>query len=772
MIKGMKISVIIPVLNEEKSIGGALSSLPSFVDEVIVVDNGCTDKTSAIAKNYGALLVYEPRRGYGSACLAGIKALGNPDVVVFMDGDASDCPEEMEKLLEPILNGNADMVIGSRVLGQRDPGALTPQSRFGNLLACKLIRLFWGAVFTDLGPFRAIRFSTFKRLNMQDKDFGWTVEMQIKAAILKIRCTEVPVRYRKRIGKSKISGTVQGVLRAGIKILWTIFYMAVFAKRNFPTEPAKNRLLVFTRYPEPGKAKTRLIPALGMEGAAKLSKQLTEHTLMWVMELTETMNGVSVEICFEGGTQEAMREWLGESFCYVPQGEGDLGKRLQCAVQRAFNDGVEKVVVVGTDCPLLALPHVQSSFEALEENEVVLGPAKDGGYYLLGLRENAPSLFKDIPWGTGDVFEKTFYAAKKSGLSVFLLEKLQDVDVKEDLVVWEKAQKSMQNISLKPALSVIIPALNEAENIEARLSFLKKVGGVEILVVDGGSQDKTVEKAEASKVKVIHSLPGRARQMNAGAREAKGDILLFLHADTQLPIHFDVFVREAMSHLDVVAGAFEFTMDATGLGFRLFERIANRRARKSHKIFGDQAIFVRRRIFFMLGGFSEIPILEDYEFVRRMKKYGRVDVVPAAVVTSSRRFIINGILKTFLLNRFALLSFHLGISPERIALLYHHFLKSSGEKIANENQVILSEDCCEYVNLMKEKTHISYARLLLKGYRLKPVMGDAYQLGADFVVDKEGVVRLAYYSKNPADRPSVETLLSVVRETQNMGKKL
>lgn len=223
MRQGAKISVIIPVLNEEASIGKVLREIPNWVDEVITVDNGSSDCSMDVAASAGAKVLREPRRGYGSACQTGIAALGPCDVLVFLDGDYSDYPEEMALLVDPILNEEADMVIGSRVLGEREPGALTPQARFGNWLSCLLIRLFWGARFTDLGPFRALRWTALKQLQMADPDYGWTVEMQIKAAQLGLKTKEVPVRYRKRIGKSKVSGTVRGVFGAGSKILWTIF---------------------------------------------------------------------------------------------------------------------------------------------------------------------------------------------------------------------------------------------------------------------------------------------------------------------------------------------------------------------------------------------------------------------------------------------------------------------------------------------------------------------------------------------------------------------
>ena len=217
------ISVIIPAFNEERAIGKVLDEIPHRVAEVIVVDNGSTDSTAAVAQSRGANVVHEPIRGYGQACLRGLSELSDTDIVVFLDGDYSDFPEEMPTLYEPIERGAADLVIGSRVLGHRENGALLPQARFGNWLSTCLIRWLFGVSFTDLGPFRAIDYMALKQLEMCDRDFGWTVEMQVKAARLRLRCMEVPVRYRKRIGTSKISGTVSGSMRAGHKILWTIF---------------------------------------------------------------------------------------------------------------------------------------------------------------------------------------------------------------------------------------------------------------------------------------------------------------------------------------------------------------------------------------------------------------------------------------------------------------------------------------------------------------------------------------------------------------------
>lgn len=224
----MKINVIIPAHNEEKAIGHVLNEIPrALVSEIIVVDNASTDKTAQKAKEAGAKVVSEPIPGYGRACLRGLKCIdeseNKPDILVFLDGDHSDYPEKMNDLVQPIIDDKADLVIGSRALGQVEQGAMTIPQLFGNWLATRLIRIFFGYRFTDLGPFRAIRYSSLKELNMRDKDYGWTVEMQVKAAKRNLRCIEIPVPYRRRIGKSKISGTIKGTILAGNKILWTIF---------------------------------------------------------------------------------------------------------------------------------------------------------------------------------------------------------------------------------------------------------------------------------------------------------------------------------------------------------------------------------------------------------------------------------------------------------------------------------------------------------------------------------------------------------------------
>lgn len=248
----MRVLVIIPAFNEARAIGRVLGDIPAgLVSEVVVVNNASTDETEANARAAGATVLAEDQRGYGWACLRGLayarrKApTQQPDVIVFLDGDYSDHPDEMPRLLAPLRRGTADFVVGSRIRGIAAPettvevGAMLPQARIGNRLACFLMRRLWGARFTDLGPFRAIRYDALRALGMRDQTFGWTVEMQIKAVQAGLRCAEVPVSYRRRTGVSKITGTVSGTAQASAKILWTIGRLA-FAPPPAVARAAKN----------------------------------------------------------------------------------------------------------------------------------------------------------------------------------------------------------------------------------------------------------------------------------------------------------------------------------------------------------------------------------------------------------------------------------------------------------------------------------------------------------------------------------------------------
>lgn len=666
MRNGLNIAAIIPAWNEAPSIGKVIAAIPEWVDDIVVADNGSTDGTGELARAAGARVVVEPRRGYGSACLRGIAALDCPDVVVFLDADFSDHPEQMDRLVDPIMDGEAEFVVGSRVSGTREAGALTPQARFGNWLACWLMRGIWGVHHTDLGPFRAIRYRTLLELEMGDPDYGWTVEMQIKAAVHGVRTLERPVDYRKRVGRSKVSGTVRGVVGAGYKILGHIF---VGALRRWMGRKTLEReaIIVFTRYPEPGETKTRMIPALGAEGAAALQRSMTTHTAREMASVPGRINRV---VRYVGGDEERMRAWLGDSFVYLLQGEGDLGARMARAFSEAFDDkAVERVVIVGSDCPDLRAGILRAALDSLRTHDIVLGPATDGGYYLIGLRRNAlengaSSLFADVDWGTETVYATTVVRAEQIGLRLRVLAPLDDVDRPEDLPVWERSRSKSG-----PLISVIVSTLNEAASIRATLEHAM-VEDAEVIVVDGDSGDETAAIARELGATVYTTERGRARQLNFGSAKASGEVFLFLHGDTLLPKDFATRVQEVID-AGARAGAFQFATDDHSATMRWMARWANRRSRWLGMPYGDQGLFVTKDLFRAMGGFAEWPIMEDFDFVRRLRRVESIRIVDDAVTTSARRWQRLGPWRTMMRNQLIVIAWYLGVSPHRLAAYYH-----------------------------------------------------------------------------------------------------
>lgn len=671
------IDVVIPALNEERSICDVLDAVPRWVRRIVVVDNGSTDSTALAARSRNAHVVHEPRRGYGAACLRGLAQLNDPDIVVFVDADRSDHPEEMDRLVQPIIDDAADLVIGSRVLGNAEPGSLTLPQRFGNRLASALIRSIWGANCTDLGPFRAIRFDALQHLRMTDLDYGWTVQMQVRAARLKLRMIEIPVSYRKRIGISKISGTVRGVIGAGTKILGTIIRESIQGRKD--DEPSK-RLVVFSRLPSEGTTKTRLIPALGEQAAAELQRKMTQHTLD-VARRWRDHTKAAIEVRFTGGHTDEMQSVFGTDVRYVEQGDGSLGIRLQ----RAFRDGRgatdQHIITIGSDCPSITPLVLRRAFAALGTHDVVIGPATDGGYYLIGLRRPQPRLFHEIDWGSETVFEQTMSRCRAAGLRVATLEPLSDVDEPEDLPVWESIAAQREDRMLAPALSVIIPTLNEAEHLEATIHSIGSRSDTEVIVADGGSSDATIDIADRCGALIVTGTRGRGAQLNAGAAVARGDVLLFLHADTRLPFDYRAEVDRVLARPNVVAGAFRFALDHVTIWLRLIEFGTNLRSRLRQLPYGDQAIFLPRSLLGRIGGFKPWTVMEDFEFIRRLRRHGRVGIAQSAVITSARRWRRNGPWRTTLRHQLALARFLLGQSPDRIRGLVGQASDSQRDRI-------------------------------------------------------------------------------------------
>jgi rSAM/selenodomain-associated transferase 2/rSAM/selenodomain-associated transferase 1 len=452
-----------------------------------------------------------------------------------------------------------------------------------------------------------------------------------------------------------------------------VWKVEVRIEQEMPTGYQK-RLMIFARYPEPGTTKTRLIPVLGANGAADLQRKMTENTVSQ-MEPFSVSPQITVEIHYEGGDEGLMKNWLGHGFVYRPQVGGDIGVRMQRSFEEAFKKGADSAILIGTDIPGMSTAVVQDAFDALKQNHMVLGPARDGGYYLIGLKRDIsphviPDLFSGIKWGSGTVLNETLRIARDSGLCFSLLKVLEDVDRPQDLPIWEKALNSKKHGFSNERISVIIPTLNEADNIEKTIERIGTAKNREIIVVDGGSHDNTVPLAKSLGATVITASPPKARQMNTGAAAATGNILLFLHADTWVPERFDEHVINALSQSNVVAGAFALRIDSPASAFRRIERLANWRSRRLRLPYGDQGLFMTSELFRQMGGFCDIPIMEDFELARRLRKKGEVVTLAVSAVTSARRWQRRGILRTTLINQLVITAYCAGFSLEAIERWY------------------------------------------------------------------------------------------------------
>ena len=429
----------------------------------------------------------------------------------------------------------------------------------------------------------------------------------------------------------------------------------------------RRRLILFTRYPVPGRAKTRLIPALGAEEAAALHRRLVLRTLRTAHRACQAAPA-ELEVRFDGGTEQAMSHWLGDSARFLSQGAGDLGERMARAFEESFRTGSTATVIIGSDCPGLTPDVITAAFACLTDTPVVLGPAKDGGYYLIGLSRPMPEVFRGIPWGTDRVLADSLAVLQLQGCKPALLDPLEDIDRPEDLPAWRQIVAS--EAARLDRVSVIIPALNEERNIAATLRAVGQSLCHEVIVVDGGSADATVQRAREAGVKVLTAKPGRARQMNAGAAATEGGSLLFLHADTLVPSGWAEVVPRTLSSPGVAAGAFRFRIAGSFAGKSFVEWTTGFRSRLLQRPYGDQGLFLVRALFEEMGGFADLPIMEDYEFAARLRRCGRIVTVGEAALTSARRWQTLGVVRTTLRNQWMLAGYHLGVNPRRLATRY------------------------------------------------------------------------------------------------------
>jgi len=422
-------------------------------------------------------------------------------------------------------------------------------------------------------------------------------------------------------------------------------------------------LIVFGRYPRVGKTKTRLIPALGPVGAAALQKRLAEKTVATARQ-TAIRIGARLVFCHDGGRGQQLRQWLGgRPIHFRPQATGDLGRRMHLAMQCAFDGGARRVVLVGTDIPGLTAAILEQAFAALDEKDLVIGPSIDGGYWLVGMTR-PENIFDGIRWSRPDVLENTLTLARRKGMTPCLLDPLNDLDTPGDL-----AREMGPGQSPQPWLSVVIPALNEARQI-ARTITAASIPEAQIIVSDGGSTDRTVTIASSLGACIVSGQPGRAGQQNRGAAVARGEVLLFLHADTRLPANYGDHVFNTLMDRRTVLGAFRFATDVHTPVMRTIAFFTNLRAGRLKLPYGDQGLFVRHADFYRFGGFPETPIAEDLYLVRKMARNGRIVLTPVAAVTSGRRWRRLGPLRTTLVNTLIAVGCLAGIPPQWLSPLY------------------------------------------------------------------------------------------------------
>ncbi len=451
------------------------------------------------------------------------------------------------------------------------------------------------------------------------------------------------------------------------------------------------QVAVFTRIPKAGSSKTRLIPALGAQGAADLQRAMTEHvvsqvSLAAVLPLGDDWRR-SITSCVvrsTGGDPGEAARWLGVDA--VDQGDGDLGMRMQRALEDSLRSN-DVAAVIGGDCPTVSASTINMALRAALDGGAAIVPAADGGYCMLALRremgDRLEEFFRDIEWGTSVVCSTTVQRLRMCGVEPVVLDVHRDIDEPEDLAVWDALRDSWEGpVS---TISVVIPTLDEADALPATLEAVGTSPSVEVIVVDGGSSDETCSIAEAAGATVVRGVRGRAVQMNEGARLAVGDALVFLHADTLLPLGWADEVRRTLSErptvgLPLLLGAFTFEIDTVTPTLAMIRFLTRIRGRFAHLPYGDQAIFCRRSVFSALGGFPDIPLMEDYEFVDRCRRAGGVRVVNARATTSARRWVDAGALRWTLLNIATTWRYRRGVSPAELlgwrrSVLGHHHSK-------------------------------------------------------------------------------------------------
>ncbi|XP_033111275.1 uncharacterized protein LOC117112318 [Anneissia japonica] len=496
-------------------------------------------------------------------------------------------------------------------------------------------------------------------------------------------------------------------------ILAALLSNFAYNKKWYKRKKYRERIIIFSRYPQPGTTKTRLIAGIGDCAAAKLQHIMTNQILDRVISFQKSRASLAVELWYNGGTSRKLEYWLGRKsgkskFYWIPQKGVDLGHKMAYAFKDALQDGSQYVLIVGSDIPAIDDSTLTSAMTLLHNNvDMILGPAQDGGYYLIGLnsqilqklgKKKLDCLFEGMEWGTERVKEQQIAVAKKHNIHVTLLPTiLQDIDTVDDLSEFERSTGVTLRELTRPKLSVIVPVLNEEHNIHKVLRNIITSctwpESLEIILVDGGSSDGTRQEAHLfSKehkdviIKIVSSKRGRGVQQNTGVSSSSGDNLLFLHADTTLPKRYDEHVVLTLAEPGVSAGAFRFGLDYLHADnqdidnysrlFRwqmeLLEWGVNYRSINNELPYGDQAIFLTKRTFDQVGGFPAFLLFEDFILIKKLQQLGHVQTVEDEyAVTSTRRLKKHGYIKTVGLNILLVLAYRIGVHPNTLARWYY-----------------------------------------------------------------------------------------------------
>ena len=430
----------------------------------------------------------------------------------------------------------------------------------------------------------------------------------------------------------------------------------------------KKAILIFMKYPEPGRVKTRLSKSIGREQACNIYQKLVRRTLGMVSDFRHANTETDLFLFYYPSEREAqLRKAYPGPWTFTPQISGHLGEKMDNAFNHVFTKGYGHAVLIGTDIVDIMTSDIADAFQALNENQAVLGPAQDGGFYLIGLSSTINEIFNFPNWSTPSVFERTLNCFHASAHKVGTLDKRHDIDEKKDLIYFNS------NPLFQDQISIIIPYLSGTKKLASLVDCLEAQlwPGDEIVLVKGNGSPELGAKNITPHTRLIFATKGRGNQLNQGARAAQRNILWFLHIDTAPPPNFGYHIRKLTLTRDMVLGCFELTFQTSSIFLDIIYKWANFRTKYFNLPYGDQGLFCTRGIFDKAGGFKKQFLMEDVDFVRNCKKMGKLLVVPQPIHSSPQRYVRKGVLRASLQNHFLILLYFLGVNDERLYKFYY-----------------------------------------------------------------------------------------------------